>query len=212
MKFNLNLDSINYIKIVYKDLSDKPHLTKAAIRFLGEREIIACAKFEGEIRINTPQEVSLSFVCDNGLYRTITLLKYFENRDPYIYFTLKTPQGLEYQQNREYFRVKMQEDAILSFVAGEKVKRLLCKTHDISANGVRLELPENPGKIDEAGINILFDSREVKAKAKFIRFDNEDEKLKASFSFTYLKESDMDYISQRCIQKQLEYKRNALQN
>lgn len=210
MKFNLNLDSINYIKIVYKDLADKPCFTKAAIKFLGEKEIIACAKSEDGIRINTPQEIILSFICDNGLYRTTTTLKYFEYRDPYVYFTLQTPQGLEYQQNREYFRVKMEEDAILTFKDGDKVKRLLCKTHDISANGVRLELPEKPDIIEDAGISILFDSREVKAKARFVRFDNEDEILKASFCFTYLKENDMDFISQKCIQKQLEYKRNTL--
>lgn len=210
MKFNLNLDSINYIKIIYKDSNNKLCITKAAIRFLGEREIISCAKFENGFRVETPQDIILSFVCDNGLYRTTTILKYFEYRDPYVYFTLKTPQGLEYQQNREYFRVKMHEDAILSFKDGNKIKRLLCKTHDISANGVRLEIPENINNIDEVGISILFDSREVKAKAKFIRLDNEDDILKASFTFTYLKENDMDFISRCCIQKQLEYKRSIL--
>ena len=44
MKFNLNLDSINYIKIVYSDRNGSPHCVKAAIKRMGEKEIFACAK------------------------------------------------------------------------------------------------------------------------------------------------------------------------
>ena len=116
MKFNLDLDNINYLKIIYKNADDTTVCTKAAIKRIGEREIFACAKFEDDLKINTPQDVSLSFVCVNGLYRTNTTLKFIENDPPYIYFTLRTPEGLEYQQNREYFRIKMEENAILSFL------------------------------------------------------------------------------------------------
>ena len=105
MKFNLNLDNINYIKIVYKDRDENTCCTKAAIKNMSEREIFACAKFEEGLNIQTPQEISLSFVCENGLYRTNTTLKYLEKDAPYIFFGIKTPLGLEYQQNREYFRV-----------------------------------------------------------------------------------------------------------
>ena len=115
MKFNLNLDNINYIKIVYKDKSDTVCCTKAAIKNMNERDIYACAKFENNLFLNTPQEVALSFVCENGLYRTSTTLKSIENDAPYIFFVMKTPVGIEYQQNREYFRVKMNEKAILYF-------------------------------------------------------------------------------------------------
>lgn len=209
MKFNLNLDNINYIKIVYKDRNDSACCTKAAIKHIGEREIFACAKFEDGINIKTPQEVSLSFICDNGLYRTTTTLKYTEYRDPYVFFTLHTPIGLEYQQNREYFRVRMDEDALLSFKSGIKSYILPCKVHDISANGVRLELKEPISEPDEIVIDLLFKPRSIKTEAKFIRFDEEDGILKASFQFVNMPESDMDIISQKCIQKQLEYKRNT---
>ena len=118
MQFNLNLDSINYIKFVYKDMEDSTHCTKAAIKRMGEREIFACAKFENDLKVKTPQTITLSFVCENGLYRTNTTLKYIEKDAPYIFFGITTPHGIEYQQNREYFRVKMAEDAILTFEIG----------------------------------------------------------------------------------------------
>lgn len=203
MKFNLNLDNINYIKIVYKDKSDTVSCTKAAIKNMSEREIFACAKFDDNLFINTPQEVSLSFVCENGLYRTSTTLKYIENDAPYTFFVLKTPMGIEYQQNREYFRVKMDEDAIISF----DNEAIPCKIHDISANGVRLVLLRKFDIPDEVNLDLLFSPKGIKTKAKFIRFDTEDNIPKASFEFLGIADTDRDLISQKCIQKQLEYKR-----
>ena len=210
MKFNLSLNGRNYIKIVYKDNNDVTHCKKAAIKQMGEREIFACAKFEEECSIKTPQEVMLSFICDNGLYRTTTTLKFIEINEPYVFFALKTPQGLEYQQNREYFRVRLREDAILSFKENGKNIILPCKTHDISANGVRLELERKIDTIEPVIIDLLFSPKSVKAKAELVRTDNDDGIYKASFHFLNLPEADVDIISQICIQKQLEYKRNSL--
>ena len=94
MKFNLNLENINYIKIVYNDSDGVGHYAKAAIKRLGEKEIFACMKYEKELRVPLPQEVSISFACDNALYSAKTTLKLVENEDPYVYFTLNTPQEL----------------------------------------------------------------------------------------------------------------------
>ena len=145
----------------------------------------------------------MSFVCENGLYRTNTTLKYLEKDAPYIFFGIKTPLGLEYQQNREYFRVRMEEDVILTF---DKIS-IPCKVHDISANGIRVVLPKKLELPEEVMLDILFSPKNVKTKAKFIRTDNEDNTLKASFEFVGMSEADMDLISQKCIKKQLEYKR-----
>ena len=203
MKFNLNLDNINYIKIVYKDRDENTCCTKAVIKNMSEREIFACAKFEEGLNIQTPQEISLSFVCENGLYRTNTTLKYLEKDAPYIFFGIKTPLGLEYQQNREYFRVRMEEAVILTF---DKTS-VPCKVHDISANGIRVVLPKKLELPEEVMLDILFSPKNVRTKAKFIRTDNEDNTLKASFEFVGMSEADMDLISQKCIKKQLEYRR-----
>ena len=206
MKFNLNFENINYIKIVYKNRDDETCCTKAAIKRIGEREIFACAKFDEGINIQTPQDVTFSFICDNGLYRTNTVLKFIEPDEPYVFFTLKTPDELEFQQNREYFRVKLTESAYII----HNGKIIPCKTCDISANGVRLILPEQINDLDEVVIDILFKPKDVRAKAKYVRTDDEDGIIKTSFQFIDLPESDVDIISQKCIQKQLEAKRNIL--
>ncbi len=206
MKLNLDLDNINYIKLLYKNTDNLPCCTKAAIRYMNEREITACAKFEEAQRISTPQDVTLSFISDNGLYRTNTILKYINNEEPYTFFVLKTPEGFEYQQNREYFRVRFQEDALLSF-NGQVIP---CKTYDISANGVRLILTNEIDIPQNVVINLLLSPKDLKVKARFVRYDEEDNIFKASFSFVGLPENDVDVISQLCIKKQLEYKRNSL--
>ena len=126
-----------------------------------------------------------------------------EKDAPYIFFGIKTPLGLEYQQNREYFRVRMEEDVILTF---DKTS-VPCKVYDISANGVRVVLPKKLELPEEVTLDILFSPKNVKTKAKFIRTDNEDNIPKASFEFVGMSEADMDLISQKCIKKQLEYKR-----
>lgn len=206
MKFNLNAENIKYLKIVYKDKNDVGHITKAAVKRIDEREIMACAKFEDDLYIKTPQEVSLSFVCENGLYKTNTQLKYIENDEPYIFFFLCTPEGVEYQQNREYFRVKMDDNVILSL--GEKA--VSCKIYDISANGIRLKLNEDIQIPENVKLDILFSSSEVKINAQYIRTDKEDGILKASFSYKDISENIRDIIVQKCIQKQLEDKRKTL--
>lgn len=212
MKFNLNLDSINYIKIVYSDRNGSPHCVKAAIKRMGEKEIFACAKFEGRLNIKTPQDVILSFICENGLYRTGTVLKFIQYEEPYIFFTLKTPDGIEYQQTREYFRVRLEENVILSYSKHNEVMRIACKSYDLSANGIKLQF-DTPIQIPkDVQISINFEKRNVKTRARLIRIDEDDKVFKASFKFINLQEQDMDYISQICIQKQLEYKRARLQS
>ena len=206
MKFNLDIDNINYIKIVFKDNQNSTCCKKATIKYMNEREIYACAKIEDGLYLQTPQNVSISFVCENGLYRTNTILKYVENKDEYVYFAFQTPEGFEYQQNREYFRVKMSEKAIISF----ENNVIKCKVHDISANGVRFILPEKINMPEEVTVDILFQPKSIKTRAQFVRYDENDGILKASFHFKHLLERDMDIISKKCIQKQLEYKRSLL--
>lgn len=203
MQFNLNLENINYIKVIYQDSDGSARYVKAALRSLNEREIFACAKFEDGLVIQTPQEVSISFICENGLYRTTTMLKHIENDEPYVFFTLTTPQGIEYQQNREYFRVRMNDNAILKF----NNNIFACKMYDISANGVRLILDKDLQIPKFVELDILFADRSVKTKAKYIRTDNEDKIWKASFNFVNISENDVDYISKKCIQMQLSNRR-----
>ena len=204
MQFNLSLENIKYTKIVYKDREENTRFIKAAIRSMNENELFACAKFEDGLDIQTPQEVSVSFICENGLYRTNTILKSFQNEEPYVFLFLQVPQGIEYQQNREYFRVKMNENVIVKFNNSVKT----CKLYDISANGVRLVLDENITFSENVELNILFDKNNVTAKARYVRTDNDDNILKASFYFTKISDNDVDFIAKKCIQ--LSNRRNSV--
>ena len=206
MKFNLKVENIKYLKIFYKDKNDVGYITKAAVKSVSEREIIACAKFEDGLNINTPQDVSLSFVCENGLYKAESQLKYIKNSASYVLFTIKTPDEIEYRQSREYFRVKMDENVLLSFGNSS----VSCKIYDISANGIRLKLNEEIEIPKRVKLDILFADKDVRIDAEYIRTDYEDGILKASFCYKNLAENMRDIISKKCIQKQLIDKRNAL--
>ena len=209
MKFNLNLEDIKYIKILYKDNNGSPCTHKAAIKSVTEKEFLICGKFEDDLRIAAPQEVTLSIVCNDGLYRTKTKLKYTYNEEPYVFFALEVPQGLEYQQNREYFRVAADYECVYTV---ETTNRREYKSHvcDISANGVSIILPFHD-VADEAEIEISFDEIKIAAGIRYVRSEKVDEGYKLSFTYSAISNLDRDFIAQICIKKQIEQKRNALQ-
>ena len=206
MNFNLNIENINYIKIIYQDQDEFVHCAKAAIKRINEKDIFACAKYERDLFIKTPQEIDLSIACDNGLYKAKTTLKHVEKDEPYINFLLVTPSDIEYLQKREYFRVKINENALIMY----DDKKISCITFDISANGVRFVLEEKISFPEEVYLIIHLPVKTIEVRARYVRTDEEDKILKASFSFIDLKESDLDYISQICLQKQLETRRKNL--
>ena len=46
MKFNLSIENIKYVKILYANATGNPVSVKAAIKKIDEREITTCLKFE----------------------------------------------------------------------------------------------------------------------------------------------------------------------
>lgn len=206
MKFNLSLENINYIKITYRDPEGVGHVAKAVIKQLSSVDILACMKYEDSVKIPYPQDVQVSIACDNALYKANTTLKFVESDDLYVYFTLKLPQDIEYKQNREFFRVKMDESVLIRF----KDTVIPSRIYDISANGIKVKLDKSIQFPEEVMLDILFSTGEIKTKAKFIRQDNEEGIAKASFEFENMSETNRDIIAQKCIQKQLEDRRKAL--
>ena len=211
MKFDLNTENINYLKLTYTDKDGFTHCIKSAIRFINSFEILASAKFEEEnINIITPQEVELGIACDNGLYIAKTTLTRVEKEKSYLLFSMRKPTDMEYRQKREYFRVKLQEDANIIFEEDEQEIKISAITYDISANGVRIELEESLTFPEEVNIFLFLPQKTISVKAKYIRTDNEDDIIKASFRFENIAQQDLDYISQICFQKQLEERRKNL--
>jgi len=209
MKFDLNTENINYVKITYKDKNNFAHCIKTAIKFIGEYELLTCIKTEDSLNINIPQEVILGIACDNGLYKTKTTLKKIEEDDGYTLLSMLKPEEMEYQQKREYFRVKLRENVNILYKIDGKEHKLSAITYDISANGVRIELDSQIDFSEYVVISLYLPKKEIKVQAKYIRSDDEDQIIKAAFQFINLSQSDLDYISQICLCKQLEERRKC---
>lgn len=210
MKFNFNLEDIKYLKILYSDVNNNPATVKAAIKRVNEREIVSCIKYIEGLSVNTPQEVTLSVICNDGLYRTKTKLKSVDEEDPYIFFILETPQGLEHQQNREYFRITANYNCTYYVEYNEEDKCFTTSTVDLSANGVSIIIPELAFSEDDSDIEIMINEKIIQAKIRYVRSERVNEGYKISFTYTSISDADRDYISQVCIKQQLEHKKTSL--
>ena len=210
MKFNLDLNSVKYIKIIYKDINGRLSSTKAALKSIDNREIMACRKFEDGIQAETPQNITLSIVCSDGLYQTKTVLKSIENDEPYTFFYLETPSTIDYQQNREYFRVSVDYDCIYSTSSYYETKQIKTRTFDISANGISLIFPVHEVSMENARLYLTIDNRDIEVNLKFVRSEKIDKGYKFSFMFSKISNADQDFIAQTCIQKQLEQRRRSI--
>ena len=208
MKFNLNMEDIKYLKILYSDENNHPSSIKVAMKKVDEYRLTACIKAEDEMKIRTPQEITLSIICGEGLYRTQTRLISTSYEQPYLYLFMDTPIGLEYQQNREYFRVSAAFNASYYVNVNDEFKNYTTQTFDISANGVSIILPEHAVSEDDAEIDMMVNEKIVHAKIRYIRSEKTDGGYKISFTYSDISNRDRDYISQICIKKQLEDKRN----
>lgn len=210
MIFNVDADNINYVKITYKDKNDFAHCVKAAVKFMSDYELLACAKNEEDLRIAIPQEVDLGIACENGLYKAKTTLKNVTYDSSYVLFSMRKPEEAEYQQNREYFRVKLGEDSNIIYTENGQEKTVAAITYDLSANGVRIELDKEMTFPENVRLLLFLPQRNIDVKAQYIRNDNEDQIIKAAFQFVDMPQADLDYISQLCLQKQLEERRKNL--
>lgn len=206
MKFSFKLEEIKYIKISYKDSEGFVDSFKGAIKEFDEKEILGCAKFKDSLDIDIPQEVDFSVICNDGIYKTKTILKSIDNEEPYVFFILQTPVGVEYQQNREYFRVPVKYNCIYRIKGNEYA----AVTSDISANGISIILPNHiiSESLSELIINI--DGVKIATNVQYIRSEKTDAGYRISFMFAKISNLDRDFISQVCIKKQLEEKRKSL--
>lgn len=208
MQFNLNLEDIKYVKILGENPDGKPCTIKAALKKMDEKELIACSDIIEETKLQENQEITLSIVCQDGLYRTKTILKEVSEDEPYRFFYLDTPKGLEYQQNREYFRISANYGCAYYVHSDGEVQSYTTETCDISANGVSIMLPELVISEEDSEIEMMLEERYIRANIQYVRSEKQSSGYKLSFMFTNISDKDRDYISQICIKKQLELKRN----
>lgn len=212
MKFYFKLEDIQYAKLTYLDRSGRISAFRVAVKQIGEQEILLCTKFEEKLLIETPQDITLSIICKDGLYKTKAKLMKVDSDEPYVFFTVSTPQGIDYEQNREYFRVEMQCNCIYKVLIDGILREHSVKSHNISANGISLILAEHIISDSDSDLIINLDGRLISTKIRYIRSEKINEGYKISFMYTKISETDRDYISQICLKKQLEERRNNLRN
>lgn len=210
MKFSFKLEDIKYVKIAYKDYNGSVATIKAAMKEVNENEILICTKYREDFYIDLPQEIDFSVICNDGIYKTKTILKSIDNHEPYAFIILETPVGIEYQQNREYFRVPVTYNCIYRIYQNNETFDYNATVYDISANGVSLILPEHIISENLSDLVINFDGIEISLRAKYVRSEKHEKGYKISFSYVNISELDRDFISQICIKKQLEQQRNRI--
>ena len=210
MRFNFNLEDIKYLKMQLKDENGELHLIKLAVRTISDSEITANSKYNEKLKIIMPQEVLITFVCSDGIYSTRTRLKYKRNEDPYMFFVLETPLGLEHIQNREYFRVISRYSCTYYPQIRGEILKYESFTYDISANGVSIILLEDVAPDRDSELVLRINNKQISVLASYVRSEQVDMGYKVSLSFKKISESDRDVISQVCIQTQLEQRRNSL--
>lgn len=210
MKYYFRLEDIKYAKIEYTDIYGKVSNIKVAVKRFDENEILAYAKFKNNLEIKTPQEVTFSIVCSDGLYKAQARINKIDNDEPYTFFYLSEIQNLQHEQKREYFRVDMDCDCVYTIHNNDISKEFHTKTANISANGVNLILPENIISETPSDLEITVDGKRIHTKLKYIRSEKINNGYEISFKYINLSESDRDYISRVCLKKQLEERRNNL--
>lgn len=203
MKLNFNLEDINYLKL---DLINdrQAEVIKLALKEKRENEFIAMAPIMNIENIETPQKVSLSFICIDGLYKTTTELKSIRNDNEFTYFEIANPTTLDYQQNREYYRILAEHDCIYTVEnSNGDIESYNAVTYDISAGGVSIITEENAISKYESALTIMMPDGDIKSHLKFIRCEIFEDQFKLSFEFTDLSEKDYSRLAEMCIQKQL---------
>ena len=210
MSFNLKVEEIKYIKILYTTTEGEVIKSKAAVKKIDAREIVACEKYQENVFVKTPQEIDLSIIYNDGIYKAKGILKTFENSDPYMFFIIETPQNYEREQKREFFRVNSNYACTLKSNNSDKETSYAVSCINISANGIKVlskaEFTEKKPFI----LLIQIKDKTIQTEAKIIRSEKIKNNFEISLTFTKISDKDRDYISQTCLQKQLEQKRNSL--
>ena len=117
---------------------------------------------------------------------------------------IDNPESLDYQQNREYYRILAEYDCIYTVETSDGMESFNAVTYDISAGGVSIITTENIVPTRETSLVIFMPNKDLKTHLQFVRCEAlENDEYKLSFIFTDLSDSDFEMLSELCVKKQL---------
>ena len=198
---NINELDVNYLKITIIK-SRSVHFAKT---FRVKEKLIGADVKEGlPANIKLPQEVFLGFVTSEAMYFAQSILLTTKSSEQCTTFVIKNPGEFKRQQKRNYFRVLTDLSVKISYNYNGLVNTIRCKTYDLSAGGIKVNL-YSPAMIPQnVDITIEFEDKIITTNAKLKHMYYKSNPLKASFEFMNIDSKDKDYISGYCIRKQAE--------
>jgi len=211
MKFNFDRARINYIQISYKLSDSTLCFCKVGLRTVDAKTVVVSGKIDNIFEMRKAQDLTMDIVCADGLYRAKTKLKSIKEDHPYTYLFLENPDEVIYQQNREFFRIEADYPCLSVSEDDEgNIQQYNTETINLSANGISLLF--NQKLLTKTFVNLVLyiNEKEINIKARLVRNEKYKNLYKTSFSFVRISESDRDYISQICIQKQIIERRKLL--
>ena len=210
MKFNLKLENIKYIKINCEDEKGNLITIKTVIKSITDSKIILLSKYSNTYANIAPQKIDANIICDDGVYSIKTQLKKVEHANPYIIYILDAVKEMDYQQNREFFRIPYVTECICITNIDGTFSHYTGKTINISANGLNVAFPNHFVVHGNCKIIFKIENKKFELLSHYIRSENLNNEYNVSFSFIKIEEADREFLSQFCIKQQLEQRRKNL--
>ena len=217
VSYNLaDLSNLKYVKVAYTGLDNKSHEVVTDVQQLGEELISVYFRYKAKFDIKYPQQVTVKFITDGGMFVAESLLQEIKKSDSYVYFTIMPPAKMIKRQERKYYRIQLKRACVL--VATDKSGNSSCfmsRLVDISAGGVLIHKLESMYNSDIVSINpqdykrfniVLFLDIEtvLKLTARFVRQEKNDVSYRYAFEFTEIQQKDVDTISKYVTKEQVE--------
>lgn len=210
------LSNYKYVKVIYKGVDNKPHEVMTDVKTLNDSEISLYFKYRVDFDIKCPQEITVKFVTDDGMFVAKSTLKELEKSNRFAFMKILPPSRMEKRQERKYYRVSMKRYCVL-IVTDENgnSKGYMSRLVDISAGGVLIHKLEsmfndcfvniNPDDWKQFNIVLFLDIDIVlKLSARFVRCEKQEQYYRYAFEFIKIKESDINIISKYVTKEQVE--------
>lgn len=170
-----------------------------------------------EFEIDCPQNVILKFVIGELLYVAEAELSEVAIKRPRVYFKIKAPEILKFEQHRRYYRIDLKRLCIL--IATNKKGSssvFIARSINLSAGGILINRLEglsgdgeyvsiNPEEYVKYNLIIVLEMDKVlKIPAKYIRQEEGNISWKYGFEFSDITKDKTDIINKYVIGKQID--------